>query len=489
MPITRNTPLLQGTKPIDFIKLNLSHHCLRECGCCGLYRRNTPNNARDKVDQTAVALSHKNTIQLIDVASGRLMQTATTAINLVNAGHRVELCIMDTHYANWKENLKNAEEIIKTNDSRTLSQLTEQERESYSLNSINSNMDAALAIRDFLKLVDIINKKAGSEVITVNGIFSHIDSYIATVVGKEPLRYEFVPLEKVRSKVKQGKKRRYLSVVDIPGHRACNGVFANEFLQAEKCRDKKPDLVLMIDGIDTFSTVWGSHSMNQKINQYAYENDVVEPISKINPDVIFIETTKIVEENIMFLTTRHKGTVKVYSYDDICWNEVNSCVQALPIQHLSTSVRNPDDKKLLAEVAVHLKAIRRDLTELSIKLPENDVLATRIMHIQNDFNIYTKSDLIHLLSIMEIFKLLEQKLESSKGATIFRFKKEQPADKMINKILLQQDVTFELQAKLQSLQRRLNDPEIHKANQMHLNAKTEREAAANRSTLGKLPHS
>jgi hypothetical protein len=312
------TLLSKNQTPSDFVEANTKKDCLRDCQCKACFKRARPGNVRDLVDSLVVnAFDHLDwskdkPIQLLDVSAGNLRQVATIVTSLVNAGYKVGISIVDAEYWNWEQVfqlVKQHERGEKIKDPRYEKAII-----GYSDDEAYRQVLAAIAIDEFKRFLVVLNEKTGKvDAAVLNGIFSHVDSYLATLKGNEPLKYLRLPQEEIRRRVASGEKRRYLNSDHITNPYTevrANQSFNHEFKQAENCRGKLPDLVLAIDDISEFFPIGikGLDHFNveftgldeekryreNKDNDFAYENEVIEPIKQLNVDAVFIGTKTMI---------------------------------------------------------------------------------------------------------------------------------------------------------------------------------------------------
>ena len=248
--------------PIDFVRQHTSS--LIECECL-LFARSTPNNARDFMDfYTPRFLEEQGwpkekPIRILDVGSGGLLQIATTITALANEGYLVELILVDNNI--HTDNHQNQQELQ--------------------------------------VLFAKINKETHRHSIKLLGLFSSIDSYLATTRGHHPLQFRQVPKEKISALVAAGTKRRYLSIplgADVDSHKTLNDAFRKEFYgSVEACRGKLPDLVLIVDDITEFhpyAVTPIEYREHSKQDPFAFEFEILKPLTSLNPDIFLLGTMK-----------------------------------------------------------------------------------------------------------------------------------------------------------------------------------------------------
>ncbi|MEO8401406.1 MAG: hypothetical protein ABI597_06350 [Gammaproteobacteria bacterium] len=229
-------------------------------------RRETVNNLRDYIDNNVVEqFRHwpkSEPIQIVDVVAGKLLQTATIVTSLVKAGFQVELSIVDSSFDKGWNN-----DSIKT------------------LVELFSSLKSQSKFEYPAKLI---------------GVFTNIDSYLATAKGLEPLKHEVVTRENLSQCVKEGKKRRYLKVKgeDDEEHniRRRNEIFENEFKTGGACKNKMPALVLVVDDLTEFFPLLVSpedyQTFPEQYRDFAFRNEILTPIMQLNSEAIFIGTHK-----------------------------------------------------------------------------------------------------------------------------------------------------------------------------------------------------
>jgi|GEM_PF-4355100 len=277
--------LKRNQSAIAFIQEHFKTHHLNECACIPPLSRDHNQNARDQIDAEVVN-TFKNwdknkPIQLVDTMGGNLLQTATIIINLVNAGFKIEASIIDTNYGNnWERNP----------DSSTFK-----------------------AIESFLSLIALINKLTDNRnAVKINGIFSHVDSYLAAVQGEDPPQYEVVPYTKdsptaffsqVSEKI-ASKGPRYIirGAEELANYqKTINANFTKENqLFGSNCIKKYPDLILGVDDMSQMKAVGIEHGFHNEDKMpsfdynegYAFSNEILEPIKHLNHQACFIYTTK-----------------------------------------------------------------------------------------------------------------------------------------------------------------------------------------------------
>ena len=289
------------TSPIAFVKQHTNQ--LAECSC-PFFNRDKPNNARDFMDfYTAFRFDEDNwpkdrPIRMLDIGSGGLLQVATTMTSLADHGYLVELVIVD-------ENL---------------------------------NPDST-KLQSLLHLCDAINTRTGKQSIKLLGHFTCLDSYLATLNGIQPLKFQMVPIDKIREHTQAGIKRRYL-LPHIGKHAESNAVFQHEFNSfVDACKDKIPDLVSIVDDITEF------HPYSVSMRDYAdssdrtfsFQYEILEPFSKLNSNIVVLGTKKGNRGVAVqaFLNKHNFNPVVVYEYE-YQQDEYRVIRPFLPVQSITT---------------------------------------------------------------------------------------------------------------------------------------------------------
>ena len=256
--------------PLDFVRQHSQQ--LEEC-CCLPFDRKIPNNARNFIDlYTASHLEKRGwpkhkPIRILDIGSGGLLQIATTMTSLANEGYLVELILVDEN----------------------ISTLVEKDK-----------------VQSLSNLFCEINKITKKESVQLVAQFSSVDSYLATIEGVKPLEFEQVSHPaKIKERIAAGTKRRYL--VPFWGqHESMNRQFKIEFKRfVNSCKNKHPDLVLIVDDITEFLPYGVTKTDYPKACSFAFNYEIVEPFKKLNPNVTFLGTEK--RDNMILAVLELKG--------------------------------------------------------------------------------------------------------------------------------------------------------------------------------------
>lgn len=87
--------------PIEFVKAVAPH--LSECSCINCMKRG-PDSLRNYIDNYVPQLfsdgrwDKSKPINIVDIGTGKLLQTATIVTNLIRQGYKVELSVVDPSY-------------------------------------------------------------------------------------------------------------------------------------------------------------------------------------------------------------------------------------------------------------------------------------------------------------------------------------------------------------------------------------------------------
>lgn len=281
MPQEQTNFLLEaGQSALDYIVALDRDRVLTECdGCTDFFKRTTPGNLRDKIDGLVVNIfdgmswDKSKPIELVDAMAGGLLQTATILVALVNAGYKVNLTLIDHAFKG---------------DNPSLTQLR--------------------------ALIATINQKTNNpQSIQLKGVFSRVESYIATVQGIGPIQHERVSEVELRAGRAAGKSGRYFKL-DLrsaaektqlkpkvnalsPNEIAENECFAKEFLASSNYQGTVPDLVLAIDDMTEISSAYLPNEHRAAFveangQSYMYRNEIYEPILALNNETRFIATQR-----------------------------------------------------------------------------------------------------------------------------------------------------------------------------------------------------